>query len=663
MSEPWEDYGGAPWNDYEAPKATWQDRVQAHQAGAWNGLSYLLGSIPDAAANLYNVGKAGIGAASHELLGTDLPQVSDPFPAGRAIAHGINSLELPKSVADAIGWGSDRRIAPTTIDRPDDAASRYIAAASGMLPAAAIGGGSIPGALRSAAAATPTALVGQAVSDAHPFQSDAANNAATALAQVLTSGGGPAVSKATNRVLTGGDAGRAKVAQNRQDFMEATGQYPTAGQALESPTFRAAEQLTGTGWGGRGPMEHKANAIAAGGAANASALVDALGGVRSKGEAGRALQTGIEQFKARTVGTENSTYHGLKQTADAAIPPGTMVNPENSVRVLGAAANPTPSSPALNAINSNGEAARLAAALKQTAAPSNFGLPLNPNEKPTGIPYADFAKTKTTLGSKAFPDNPLLISPDSGELRSGYHAMAQDAQNAVAGTPAAPLLKRADNYYSAAQGRLGNLESLYTKQFPEQAFNQLNSAIKDENLTQLRAVKRSLTPDQFKAQVSTIIDRLGRSNNSNQNADNNAFSFNTLLTNYSQLKPAVRSELFSGYEGAPALEAKIHQMARVAENLREGSKVLANPSGTGPYEAAHNEAAGAAVAMATGHPGMAAAAMSLPVVRAITSRALMTNPKFVDYLAKNPSWLPKSTTAHTSALINALAAQSANQGQ
>jgi len=158
-----------------APKdPTWQDRVQAHQAGFWRGLSYLAGAIPDAAANVYNIGKAGAGVAYHEITGKDIPdflQNVTANPVGGAIAQGLDKFH---------------NVTPTTVDRPDDAASRYISGATSLIPAIVAGGGTLPQQAKTFGAAIIPNAAGQAVGEAKPFESDAANNAASVLTTALT---------------------------------------------------------------------------------------------------------------------------------------------------------------------------------------------------------------------------------------------------------------------------------------------------------------------------------------------------------------------------------------------------------------------------------------------------------------------------------------------
>lgn len=183
------------------PGATWHDRLQAGEAGILRGGAYLTGMIPDAAANLANLGRAAAGiaylATGHKP--SEMPSWLDPAgdptfqanPVGGGIAHVMDQSP----------------VTTTQVARPDDAASRYLATATSVIPAIATGSeGSIPnvlaqGARGSAIAAVP-AMAGQYVAERAPFgDNEAANNAASILAQSLAAGV-PGVVRTTSAAVT-----------------------------------------------------------------------------------------------------------------------------------------------------------------------------------------------------------------------------------------------------------------------------------------------------------------------------------------------------------------------------------------------------------------------------------------------------------------------------
>lgn len=162
-----------------ANPATATDRAHAAEGGILGGLAYTATAIPDAVANVYNLGKAGLGAGYQAVTGKPGWDVADPFPIGRWLTSKMDKNELTSTQAP----------------RPDDTASRYLNTA-GNVAGGVIGGnatGVLTGApsataaqlVRSLAVGTPGALAGRYIAESKPFQSDTANNTAAILAQAL----------------------------------------------------------------------------------------------------------------------------------------------------------------------------------------------------------------------------------------------------------------------------------------------------------------------------------------------------------------------------------------------------------------------------------------------------------------------------------------------
>jgi hypothetical protein len=186
----------------QGPPATAADRLQAAEGGIIKGAAYTLALPFDTAVNAVNLGAAGLGAGYHALTGKPIPSAlevnSGPSPVGAWLTS-----QADKSP-----------ITTTQPARADDTASRYLNTGASVLPAIAAGGeGSIPSLVRSTATAVPPALAAQYVSEAKPFKSDTANNAATVLTQALGAAamprarGAPVASQANDAVAAGQEAG------------------------------------------------------------------------------------------------------------------------------------------------------------------------------------------------------------------------------------------------------------------------------------------------------------------------------------------------------------------------------------------------------------------------------------------------------------------------
>jgi hypothetical protein len=156
-----------------APKVpvTARDRAHAAEGGILGGLAYTATSIPDAVANLYKLGKAGLGAGYQAVTGNAGWDAGEPFPVGRWLTSKMDKNELTSTQAP----------------RPDDTASRYLNTA-GNVAGGVVAGNPLasPAQMgRSLAVATPGALAGRAVAEAKPFQNESANTTASILAQAL----------------------------------------------------------------------------------------------------------------------------------------------------------------------------------------------------------------------------------------------------------------------------------------------------------------------------------------------------------------------------------------------------------------------------------------------------------------------------------------------
>lgn len=158
--------------EVKPPEVTARDRAHAAEGGILGGLAYTATAIPDAVANIYNLGKGTLGAGYQAITGKPGWTPGDAFPVGKWLTD-----KMDKS----------GELLSTQAPRPDDAASRYLNTA-GQVAGGAIAANPTQGAAqlaRSLAVATPPAIAARAVAENKPFESDAANNAASILTQAL----------------------------------------------------------------------------------------------------------------------------------------------------------------------------------------------------------------------------------------------------------------------------------------------------------------------------------------------------------------------------------------------------------------------------------------------------------------------------------------------
>ena len=146
----------------EAEPATFGDRIGAIVPSVKAGLAGFAGMPVDTMTKAIDLGKAAIGTGYAAITGEAPPKVLEPYSDGVTVpASVIGSTEWIRSYLDK------NNITNTQIPRPDDKASRYIAAASSAVPALVTGRpSSAAAALTNALEAAGIGLTTQAVAEA-----------------------------------------------------------------------------------------------------------------------------------------------------------------------------------------------------------------------------------------------------------------------------------------------------------------------------------------------------------------------------------------------------------------------------------------------------------------------------------------------------------------
>jgi hypothetical protein len=633
---------------------TFGDRAQALEAGILKGGAYLAGLPADTLMNAQNVGRAAAGGA-YSLANTTTTQ--DPMRTPGGLYHYLTpggverfSKQPPPPGAQPVtqthtpvaGWAdpaNDPTLRPnpsgsaiselmdmspiTTTQgaRPDDAVSRYLVTAGSVVPAAiAGGGGAIAPTARVLAGALPSAVVGQTVAEARPFQSDTANNAASVLAQVLTSAAAPAAAKLAIRGVS-----PATMQANLGTFQEA-GAQPSLGQAAGTRRMQFLESGLSKLPGSAGVMdkfaEQQAEALRGGVDQTVEEL--APGGV-SPEIAGRAITQGTlgeggfrDQFNAKA--------SDLFGAVDEHMPPDSQVAVSNTLATLDKIAKPNPLAPQTTAALINPKVAGIRQAML-----SDLG------EGGSTLPYSSLADLRSRVGSM-LTGSEITTDIPRAQVKQLYGALSSDMQQAAAdaGPQAVQAFNRAQNYYRAGMQRMDTLANVLDRNGgPEQVFNGALSGTKD-GATTLRAVMQSLAPEQQQVVASTVFKRMGQATAGNQNAAGDVFSPTTFLTNYNRMSPEAKSALF---DRIPGLQESAENLADVAENLRAGSQVFRNASGTAAAEAQTHTLRDVLVGSLMGEGGHAllgpygVALASAPVAANLLARGV-TSPTVVNWAAR-----------------------------
>jgi hypothetical protein len=275
----------------------------------------------------------------------------------------------------------------------------------------------------------------------------------------------------------------------------------------------------------------------------------------------------------------------------------------------------------------------------------------------------DFGNTLAKLASKTLADDGILIKggtmaiPDEtvvgsligtkeqGLLKQLYGSISSDIETnvlSIGGTKAMNALRRANRVWQAGNKKLEDfLQPIFNKANPDTLVKDLMASAR-EGSTRLLALKNSFKPEQYKALVSSIIDKMGRISPGQGIAGElgeevtgqiGRFSSETFLTNWNKLSPAAKETLFSGKGFPKSMVKDLNDLLQVSNVIRESGKTFRNPSGTADRLAGIGIGIGGAVGVVTGNP-MFLAAMPLVMFGANVTSKLMTNPRFVSWAAQ-----------------------------
>jgi hypothetical protein len=196
--------------------------------------------------------------------------------------------------------------------------------------------------------------------------------------------------------------------------------------------------------------------------------------------------------------------------------------------------------------------------------------------------------------------------------------------------------------------RLETLDPILGTKDPEDIFKAATSGMQ-EGATTIRAVMRSLPEGPRKQLSATVLQRMGIAQAGKQDASGEVFSPETFLTNWNKISPDAKQALFSQY--GTDFTKGLDNIAEVASNLREGSKIFANPSGTEAALTSKLGVAGVIGGLLFGHPAASGALAGGMVASNQAAKHLMTNPDFVKWLAQTTEMPAGSLPAQVDSLV------------
>lgn len=449
------------------------------------------------------------------------------------------------------------------------------------------------------------------------------------------------IEKSPNYLLGVGKKAGQNIISNVNTFAGA-GTTPTVGQATEGRVSRAIESLLSKIPGGAGVMANKASTQAQDIGKRIDELATSLAPNADAEMAGRSIEKGIRKS---FIPLGRSVQKTLYDNLDQYIPQDATINTSNTTDTLNRLTAPIKGAENLSksSLLSNNVLENAKESInKDINKPINAGTILDadgnpiilPNPDKGQLPYRAIKELRTRIGEKL--EN-VDLAPDvpKAQLKQLYGALSQDMEQAAkdAGPDASKAYTRANAFTRAFHNRIDQVEGVIDKNGgPEKIFQAAISGT-GEGATTLGAVMKSIPTDDKKMVSSAVLRRLGRATPGNQNDVGDVFSMNTFLTNWNKMSPKAKSVLFSNY--GSDFNTDLNKIARVASNFKEGSKVFANPSGTAGAEELIKKAGTAGAAVMGGQLAGVLPAVLGSMGAAHVGGRLMTNPTFVNWLAKN----------------------------
>ena len=252
------------------------------------------------------------------------------------------------------------------------------------------------------------------------------------------------------------------------------------------------------------------------------------------------------------------------------------------------------------------------------------------------IPYKNLKSLRSNVGRKL--QSGLLEGDEKGALKKLYGALSEDMKAAVTaqgGEKALQSFNKANNAFIRQTNILNKtLDPLIKADTPEKVYNMALSGTKQGG-TNIKRIMRGLNSTQQEFVRGTVTNRMGLAQPGQQDSFGEVFSPNKFLTEWNKLSPEARVNIFTAKQ-----TDSINTLNKAISTIKEAGKAR-QTSNTLPYLGY----VGLGSLLATN----AFAAAGVVSGANITAR-MMTNPRFVKWLAQAPKVRRAEIPKHLKAL-------------
>lgn len=599
----------------------------------------------DASGAPYSV-RAKVGSVPQEMRGEAIRKIyPDAQPSGNGNFTYTDPKTKKKTLYNPEGFdlGDIASILPEvgegvggTIGAIDGGALGIPGGAAGVLGGATLGAGA--GATIGRESVERASMGLQGLQDTRSLSQQGLDAATTgalnAGGELVGAGVGAGVRAGVRALMRGGKAGQAET-QSAISDLERFGATPSVAQATKNRALDSTESLAAKFPGGAGVIrqaaEEQQRKIADG---LKTKLTNLAGIAPDELAAGGAITQGVEDFSKNFSDQADVLYGEVGKY----LPKQSLMDVANTQAILSEAATPIANAENLSKPLINPKLAQMLSGITADLQKSNS----------KALPYEAVAKTRSMIGRQL--GSPSL-GPDAiprAELKRVYGALTADMRIAAQdqGPNALKAFDRASDFYKAGMDKIDKmLAPLVNKRTPEDVFAAVESTGK-RGPTMLKALRSSVTPDQWRLLAATVAERLGQPPANARGDEGDAlFSFTKFLSGYKALQDNGSADVLFGGPGMGGIKDDLDALQRASNRIRVSSKAFAKPLDTGA-----STLIGATMILGAMGSALTGNAAGLATVGAAAGGSfamakMLTSPKVVHWLAEGTRVKPNGFSA------------------